>query len=58
MARLQEALRSLHTLRLLGDIGRSGGSLASVADLVDNFADSQQMTLCLERFPAPDGLRP
>lgn len=57
MARLQEALRSLRTLRLLGDIGRSGGSLTSVADLVDNFAGSRQMELCLERFLALPGGR-
>ncbi|WP_216902679.1 Coq4 family protein [Synechococcus sp. CCY 9618] len=57
MARLQEALRSLRTLRLLGEIGRSGGDLTSVADLVDNFAGSRQMALCLERFLALPGAR-
>ena len=57
MARLQEALRSLRTLRLLGDIGRTGGDLNSVADLVDNFAGSRQMALCLERFLALPGAR-
>jgi len=55
MARFQEALRSLRSLKLLGEIGRSGGDLASVADLVDNFAGSEAMARCLERFRALPG---
>ncbi|MFM7314271.1 MAG: Coq4 family protein [Cyanobium sp.] len=55
MARFQEALRSLRSLRLLGEIGSSGGDLASVADLVDNFAGSEPMARCLERFRALPG---
>lgn len=55
MARFQEALRSLRSLKLLGEIGRNGGDLASIADLVDNFAGSEQMARCLERFRALPG---
>ena len=55
MARFQEALRSLRSLKLLGEIGRNGGDLASVADLVDNFAHSEPMVQCLERFRALPG---
>lgn len=55
MARFQEALRALRSLSLLGEIGRSGGDLQSVADLVDNFAGSEPMTRSLERFRALPG---
>ena len=55
MFRLQEALRAVHSLRLLGEIGRSGGDLASVADLIDNFSGSEPMARCLERFRALPG---
>jgi len=55
MARFQEALRAVRTLRLLGDIGRSGGDLHSVADLVDNFSGSEPMASSLARFRALPG---
>jgi hypothetical protein len=35
---------------LLAAIGRSGGALSRIADLVDSLIDSPQMALCLERF--------
>jgi ubiquinone biosynthesis protein Coq4 len=59
MARFEEALRAVRSLRLLGEIGRSGGDLTSVADLVDNFAGSEPMAQCLLRFrelPGADAL--
>ncbi len=55
MARFGELLRSLNNLKLLAAIGRSGGDLASVADLVDSFLDSPQMDDCLRRFRAVPG---
>ena len=55
MARFQELLRSLNNLKLLGAIGRSGGDLANVADLVDNFLGSPQMQACVQRFRALPG---
>ena len=55
MARFAELLRTLTNLRLLAAIGRSGGDLASVADLVDNFLDSPQMADCVRRFRALPG---
>ena len=55
MARFQELLRSLNNLKLLGAIGRSGGDLANVADLVDNFLGSPQMAACVQRFRALPG---
>ena len=55
MVRFQEALRAVRTLGLLGEIGRSGGDLRSVADLVDNFAGSEPMANALERFRALPG---
>lgn len=58
MARFQELLRAANNLRLLAAIGRSGGELSSVADLVDSFLDSPQMANCVERFRAlPEGAR-
>ncbi len=58
MARFQELLRAANNLRLLAAIGRSGGELSSVADLVDSFLDSPQMAACVERFRAlPEGAR-
>jgi ubiquinone biosynthesis protein Coq4 len=55
MARFQEALRAVRSLKLLGEIGRSGGDLRSVADLVDNFAGSEPMACSLARFRALPG---
>ncbi|NDG73970.1 MAG: hypothetical protein EBX49_01220 [Synechococcaceae bacterium WB8_1B_136] len=55
MARFGEVLRSLNNLKLLAAIGRSGGDLANVADLVDNFLDSPQMADCVRRFRAVPG---
>ena len=55
MSRFGELLRSVNNLKLLGAIGRSGGDLASVADLVDSFLDSPQMGDCLRRFRAVPG---
>jgi ubiquinone biosynthesis protein COQ4 len=55
MARFQELLRSLNNLKLLAAIGRSGGDLANVADLVDNFLGSPQMAACVQRFRALPG---
>jgi ubiquinone biosynthesis protein COQ4 len=58
MARFQELLRAANNLRLLAAIGRSGGELSSVADLVDSFLGSSQMAACVERFRAhPEGER-
>ncbi len=50
MASFQELLRGLNSLKLLAAIGRSGGELSSVADLVDNLIDSPQMADCVRRF--------
>ncbi|MCP9818418.1 hypothetical protein KBZ18_02790 [Synechococcus sp. Cruz-9H2] len=55
MTRFAELLRSLNNLKLLAAIGRSGGDLGSVADLVDNLIDSPQMADCVRRFRAVPG---
>ena len=55
MARFQELLRSLNNLKLLAAIGRSGGDLGNVADLVDSFLGSAQMAACVQRFRALPG---
>lgn len=55
MARFAEVLRSLKSLRLLAAIGKSGGDLSNVADLVDNFVDSPQMQDCVRRFRSLPG---
>jgi ubiquinone biosynthesis protein COQ4 len=55
MARFQELLRAANNLRLLAAIGRSGGELSSVADLIDSFLDSPQLAACVERFRAMPG---
>lgn len=55
MSRFAELLRSLNNLKLLAAIGRSGGDLSSVADLVDSFLDSPQMADCVRRFRAIPG---
>ncbi len=55
MTHFAELLRSLNNLKLLAAIGRSGGDLGSVADLVDNLIDSPQMADCVHRFRAVPG---
>jgi ubiquinone biosynthesis protein Coq4 len=55
MARFHELLRSLNNLKLLAAIGRSGGDLANVADLVDSFIGSPQMEACVQRVRALPG---
>jgi len=55
MRRFQEVVRALNNLKLLAAIGRSGGDLASVADLVDSFIDSPQMADCVRRFKTLPG---
>ena len=55
MGRFNEVLRALNNLKLLAAIGRSGGDLSNVADLVDSFIDSPQMDDCIRRFRAVPG---
>lgn len=55
MGHFTELLRSLNNLKLLAAIGRSGGDLSSIADLVDSFLDSPQMADCVRRFRALPG---
>ena len=55
MARFQELLRAANNLRLLAAIGRSGGELSSVADLIDGFLDSPQLAASVGRFKAVPG---
>lgn len=55
MTRFQDLLRTASNLRLLTEIGRSGGALASIADLVDSYLGSPMMEACLERFRATPG---
>jgi ubiquinone biosynthesis protein Coq4 len=55
MSRFQEALRAANNLRLLAAVGRSGGDLRNVADLIDNFLDSPQMAASVERLRALPG---
>lgn len=50
MGRFNEVLRSLNNLKLLAAVGRSGGELSNIADLVDNFLGSPQMDDCIRRF--------
>lgn len=50
MGRFAELLRAANNLKLLAAIGRSGGQLSSIADLVDNMLDSPQMADCVRRF--------
>ena len=52
MGRFNEVLRSLNNLKLLAAVGRSGGELSNIADLVDNFLGSPQMEDCIRRFRA------
>ena len=55
MARFRELVRALNNLKLLGAIGRSGGDLSTIADLVDNFLGGPQMAACVARFRALPG---
>jgi ubiquinone biosynthesis protein Coq4 len=55
MSRFGELLRAANNLKLLAAIGRSGGDLSSVADLVDNMIDSPQMLDSVRRFRAVPG---
>lgn len=55
MPRFQELLKAANQLRLLAAIGRSGGELSRIADLVDSLIESPQMVECLERFRALPG---
>ena len=55
MTRFQDLLRTANNLRLLTEIGRSGGALESIADLVDSYLGSPMMEACLERFRATPG---
>ena len=55
MGRFNEVLRSLNNLKLLAAVGRSGGELSNIADLVDNFLGSPQMGDCIRRFRALPG---
>ena len=55
MGRFGEVLRSLNNLKLLTAVGRSGGELGTIADLVDNFLGSPQMEDCIRRFRALPG---
>ena len=55
MGRFGELLRAANNLKLLAAIGRSGGELSTIADLVDNMLDSPQMVDCIRRFRAVPG---
>ncbi|MAS28825.1 MAG: hypothetical protein CMN97_11375 [Synechococcus sp. NAT40] len=55
MGKARELLRSVRNLGILRDLAKTGGGLDSVADLVDNFIDSEAMTVCVERFRALPG---
>ncbi len=55
MDKARELLRSVRNLGILRDLAKTGGGLESVADLVDNFIDSEAMTVCVERFRALPG---
>ncbi len=55
MGRFQKLLRAANNLRLLVAVGRSGGELGSIGDLVDSFADSPQLAESVRRFRAAPG---
>ncbi len=58
IGRFQDGLRSIGRLGLLAAIGRSGGGLGQIADLVDSYVDTPQMEESLRRFRAlPEGRR-
>ena len=49
MARFGDLIRSINNLKLLVAVGRSGGDLTSVGDLVDSLIDSPAMADCVRR---------
>ena len=55
MSKARELLRSVKNLGILRELAKSGGGLDSVADLVDNFIDSDAMGVCVQRFRALPG---
>jgi ubiquinone biosynthesis protein Coq4 len=55
MKRFAELLRAANSLKLLAAIGRSGGELSTIADLVDHMLDSPQMADCVRRFRQVEG---
>ena len=55
MSRARELLRSVRNLSIIREMAATGGDLQSVGDLVDNFIDSEAMTVCLERLKALPG---
>jgi len=55
MPRFQESLQALRQLRHVINVGRSGGDLERVADLVDSFLDTPQMDACIARFRSLPG---
>ena len=55
MSKARELLRSVKNLGILRELAKSGGGLDSVADLVDNFIDSDAMGVCVQRFRALQG---
>lgn len=55
MARFGDLIRSINNLKLLVAVGRSGGDLTSVGDLVDSLIDSPAMADCVRRFRAQPG---
>ena len=55
MERLQQSLQALRQLGHLAAVGRSGGALDKIADLVDSFLDTPQMEQCIARFRALPG---
>ena len=50
MHRFQESLHALRQLRHVINVGRTGGDLNQVADLVDSFLETPQMEACIARF--------
>jgi len=50
MSKARELLRSVRNLSILRELAKTGGGLDSIADLVDNFIDSEAMALSVERF--------
>jgi ubiquinone biosynthesis protein Coq4 len=55
MERFQQSLQALRQLGHLAAVGRSGGSLTKIADLVDSFLGSPQMEQSVARFRALPG---
>ena len=55
MSQARELLRSVKNLSVLRELAKTNGGLNSVGDLVDNFIDSEAMTVCLQRFKSLPG---